>query len=199
MITVDDITPAWVEAYLIEMVQTNAATPDRERRWLRGLISGHPATGADWETHLAHADRPVDPVTGKPDTSLPPMRPAYPTSAQISRAELVSGWIGRYVAVIENRRILGCTLVIKAQGHTTIWPRVRRLLERAPVRRHSDSTLRRQYNRALADIASGIRADMAIAAAEKASKAASRGSLVSRGQIGGKATQRAAERKREGA
>lgn len=197
MITIDQISPEWVEAYLIEMVQTNAARPDPERRFLRGLVSGHPDVLPDWETHLAHADKPIDPVTGLPDVSVPKMRPAYPSAAQISRAELAAGWIGRYVAVIENRRILGCTLIVKAQGHTTIWPRVRNMMQRVPRRRHSDSTLRRHYNRALADIAAGMRADLANAAAQKASKAASRVSMVSRCQIGGKATQRAAERKRD--
>lgn len=195
MITIDDITPEWVETYLVEMVQTNAARPDPERRFLRGLVSGHPAVGADWETHLAHADKPIDPVTGLPDVSVPKMRPAYPSAAQISRAELAAGWIGRYVAVIESRRILGCTLIVKAQGHTTIWSRVRNMMQRAPRRRHSDSTLRRHYNRALADIAAGMRADLVIAGQEKASKVASRGSMVSRGLVGGKAAQRAAERK----
>jgi hypothetical protein len=197
MIEIGDITPEFIEAYLIEMVQTNAARPDPERRFLRGLVSGHPATGADWETHLAHADKPIDPVTGIPDVSVPRMRPAYPSASQISRAELAAGWIGRYVAVIEHRRVLGCTLIVKAQGYSTIWPRVRNMLQRAPRRRHSDSTLRRYYQRALNDIAAGMRADLANGSAQKASKAASRGSMVSRGQIGGKATQRAAERKKE--
>lgn len=197
MTTIADITPEWVEGRLIEMVQTHMARPDKERRFLRGLVSGHPATSADWETHMGHADKPIDPVTGLPDTSVPRMRPALPSSAQISRATECDGWIGRYVAVIETRRITGCTLIVKAQGHYTIWPRVRNMMQRAPRRRHSDSTLRRHYNRAIADITAGLRADMASAAAQKASKAASRSSLVSRGQIGGKATQRAAERKRE--
>lgn len=181
----------WVEERLVEMVLTHAARPDQERRFLRGLVSGHPAVLADWETHLASADKPIDPVTGKPDVSVPRMRPALPNSAQITRASECDGWIGRYVAVIETRRILGCTLIIKAQGHTTIWPRVRNMMQRAPRRRHSDSTLRRHFNRAIADIAAGLRRDVLIAEAEKASRAASRGSMVSRGQIGGKATQRA--------
>ena len=195
MITIDDISPEWVENYLIEMVQTNAARPDPERRFLRGLVSGHPDVLPDWETHLAHADKPIDPVTGLPDVSVPKMRPAYPSAAQISRAELAAGWIGRYVAVIENRRILGCTLIVKAQGHTTIWPRVRNMM-RVARRRHSDDTLGRKYRRALGDIAAGMRADLVDKSAQKASKASSRVSMVSRGQIGGKATQRAAERKR---
>lgn len=197
MTEIADITPEWVEAYLIEMVQTNAARPDPERRFLRGLVSGHPAIGADWETHLAHADKPVDPITGLPDVTLPKMRPLYPSAAQIDRAELAAGWVGRYIVVIETRRILGCTLIVKAQGHTTIWPRVRNMMQRAPRRRHSDSTLRRHYNRALAEIAAGMRADLVNAAAQKASRTASRGSLISRGDVGGNATQRAAERKRE--
>jgi len=193
LITIAEITPEWVEAYLIEMVQTNAARPDPERRFLRGLVSGHPDVLPDWETHLAHADKPIDPVTGLPDVSAP----AYPSAKQISRAELAAGWIGRYVAVIESRRILGCTLIVKAQGHTTIWPRVRNMMQRVPRRRHSDSTLRRRYQGALNDIAAGIRADLSDSSAQKASKAASRGSMVSRGKIGGKATQRAAQRKRK--
>jgi len=172
MTDIADITPDWVEAYLIEMVQVNAARPDPERRFLRGLVSGHPQVGADWETHLAHADKPIDPVTGLPDVGVPKMRPAYPTSAQIDRAEVAVGWIGRHVAVIEQRRVLGCTLIVKAQGHYKIWPRVRTMLERVPRRRYSESTLRRHYIRALNDIAAGIRADLAIVAAQKASKAA---------------------------
>ena len=194
-ITIDDITAEWVEAYLVEMVQVHAALPDAERRFLRGLVSGHPQVGSDWETHLAHADKPIDPVTGKLDVSVPRMRPARPSASQISRAEVTVGWIGRYVTVIEHRRVLGCTLIIKSQGHHDIWPRVRNMMQRAPRRKHSDSTLRRHYKRAIADIAAGIRADLANAGAARAKDAARRVSLVSEGRVGGKATQRALRRK----
>ena len=196
MTEIADITPEWVEAYLIEMVQVSAARPDPERRFLRGLVSGHPAIGADWETHIGHADKPIDPITGLPDTSVPKMRPAHPSSAQIDRAEISVGWIGRHVVVIEHRRILGCTLIVKAQGHTTIWPRVRGMM-RVGVRRHSNDTMRRLYQRALNDIAAGIRAELVIAAAQRASRAATRRAMVSDSGNGGKATQRAAMGKRE--
>ena len=67
-------------------------------------------------------------------------------------------------------------------------------LRYAQRRRVSDSTLRRDYRDAIADIAAGLRTAAAIAGAQKASKAVSRGAMVSRGQTSEKATQRASVR-----
>ena len=188
-----------VEQRLLEMVRVHRALPDRERGFLRGLISGHPTVNPDWENHLAAADRPIDPLTGKPDKTVPRMRPAYPTAKEISRAEEADWWIGRYIAVIETRRVIGCTLVVKAGDHISIWGKVRKLLK-APHRRHSDDTLRRVYRHALADIAAGLRRDKALPAAQSVTSTPSPVVPVSLSQKHDLASQRggkAMQRKRE--
>lgn len=160
-----------VEDRLIKMVDVYMRLPDSERRHLGDMKSSHPSTIADWMEHLSAADRPIDPVTGKPDATQPRMRPAYPSSKEISAAMACDSWMGRFVIPKEGepeprafmrRRVLRCVLIVKAKGKHTIWPTVRAMLKLkyAQRRRVSDSTLRRDYRDAIADITVGLRADL---------------------------------------
>lgn len=191
-----------VQERMIQMVDVYMRMPDSERRHLGDIKSSHPSTIADWMEHLAHADRPIDPVTGRPDKTQPRMRPAYPSSKEISRAMACDSWMGLYVVphrdetetrAFMRRRVLRCVLIVKAKGANTVWPTVRAMLKLRfrQLRRLSDSTLRRDYRDAIADIAAGLRTAAAIAGAQKASRAVSRGAMVSRGQTSERATQRA--------
>lgn len=190
-----------VQDRLIEMVGVYARLPDGEKRFLADLKSNHPSTTPDWMEHLGAADRPIDPTTGRPDKTVPRMRPAYPSSAEISRAMACDSWMGLYVLPKEGeahergnmrRRVLRCVLILKARGADTIWPTVKDMLRLryAQRKRTSPSTLRRDYRDAIADITAGLRRDAIIHEAHKAKKAARRGPLVSEGRVGGKAIQR---------
>ncbi len=177
-----------VQERMIQMVDVYMRLPDPERRFLADMKSNHPSTIADWMEHLAHADRPIDPTTGRPDKTPLKMRPAHPSSKEISRAMACDSWMGTHVIPrngealkrsIMRRRVLRCVLILKAKGANTIWPTVKTMLKLgyAQRKRTSPSTLRRDYFEAIADIAAGLRAAAAIAEAQKASKATQRVSM----------------------